>query len=139
MTLAVEVGARPVTTIEGLARGETQAFVTHDAMQCGFCTPGMAMSAAALLGRIVNPTAEDVERGSAATFAAAGATRMSSPRRWPPPNRRRAEPWPRPATRGSRLFRRAVAAYRFPAPVMWPAVSSSAAMSRNERLRLLTG
>jgi aerobic-type carbon monoxide dehydrogenase small subunit (CoxS/CutS family) len=67
MTFAVEVGPRAVTTIEGLARGDQlhpvqQAFIEHDAMQCGFCTPGIAMSAAALLERNANPTAEEVER-----------------------------------------------------------------------------
>jgi len=67
MMLAVEVGARAVTTIEGLAPGDDlhpvqEAFVAHDAMQCGFCTPGMAMSAAALLERNADPTDEDVKR-----------------------------------------------------------------------------
>lgn len=67
MTLAVEVGPRAVTTIEGLAHGDElhpvqTAFISHDAMQCGFCTPGMAMAAAALLERNADPTAEDVER-----------------------------------------------------------------------------
>ncbi len=67
MMLAVEVGTRAVTTIEGLAGGEAlhpvqEAFIAHDAMQCGFCTPGMAMSAAALLEQNMKPTAEDVER-----------------------------------------------------------------------------
>jgi carbon-monoxide dehydrogenase small subunit/xanthine dehydrogenase YagT iron-sulfur-binding subunit len=67
MTLAVEVGHRAVTTIEGLAKGDElhpvqAAFIDHDAMQCGFCTPGMAMAAAAILERNADPTAEDVER-----------------------------------------------------------------------------
>jgi carbon-monoxide dehydrogenase small subunit/xanthine dehydrogenase YagT iron-sulfur-binding subunit len=67
MTLAVEVGQRAVTTIEGLAKGDElnpvqAAFIEHDAMQCGFCTPGMAMAAAALIERNPDPTAEDVER-----------------------------------------------------------------------------
>ncbi|MGO4871397.1 MAG: (2Fe-2S)-binding protein [Roseiarcus sp.] len=66
MTLAVEVGARKVTTIEGLAQGETlhavqAAFIAHDAVQCGFCTPGLVMSCAALLERNPNPTAADIE------------------------------------------------------------------------------
>jgi len=70
MMLAVEVGSRAVTTIEGLAQGDAlhpvqEAFVEHDAMQCGFCTPGMAMSVAALLERNGDPTAEDVERAIA--------------------------------------------------------------------------
>ena len=67
MTFAVEVAPRNVTTIEGLAHGDKlhpvqEAFIAHDAMQCGFCTPGMAMSSAALLDRNADPTAEDVER-----------------------------------------------------------------------------
>ncbi len=65
MLLAVDVGARAVTTIEGLARGETlhpvqQAFIEHDALQCGFCTPGMVMSCAALVERMPEPNADDV-------------------------------------------------------------------------------
>jgi len=65
MMLAIEVGARNVTTIEGLAVGEElhpvqSAFIAHDALQCGFCTPGMVMSCAALLEHTSNPTADDV-------------------------------------------------------------------------------
>ncbi|WP_198943001.1 (2Fe-2S)-binding protein [Actinophytocola xanthii] len=53
LTLTCAVPPRPVTTIEGLARGEAlhpmqQAFVDHDAFQCGFCTSGQIMSAVAL-------------------------------------------------------------------------------------------
>jgi xanthine dehydrogenase YagR molybdenum-binding subunit len=59
-TLAIDVGDREVTTIEGLARGQTlhpvqQQFIAHDAMQCGFCTPGMVMSCAALLAKNPKP------------------------------------------------------------------------------------
>ncbi len=66
MTLAIEVGARKITTIEGLAEGEAlhavqAAFIAHDAAQCGFCTPGLVMSCAALLERNPNPSASDVE------------------------------------------------------------------------------
>jgi xanthine dehydrogenase YagT iron-sulfur-binding subunit len=65
MILAIDVGARAVTTIEGLAHGEVlhpvqAAFIEHDALQCGFCTPGMVMSCAALLEHSRDPTAEDV-------------------------------------------------------------------------------
>jgi xanthine dehydrogenase YagT iron-sulfur-binding subunit len=65
MILAIEVGARRVTTIEGLAHGETlhpvqQSFIDHDAVQCGFCTPGMVMSCAALLERNAEPNEDDV-------------------------------------------------------------------------------
>jgi aerobic-type carbon monoxide dehydrogenase small subunit (CoxS/CutS family) len=66
MMLAIEVGARSVTTIEGLATGGQlhpvqTAFIEHDALQCGFCTPGMVMSCAALLERTPHPTAEGVQ------------------------------------------------------------------------------
>lgn len=65
MMLAVDVEGRAVTTIEGLAKGETlhpvqAAFVKHDALQCGFCTSGMVMSCAALLERRRNPTDEEI-------------------------------------------------------------------------------
>src|SRR5450759_2550903 len=65
MMLAIEVGARNVTTIEGLATGDKlhpvqAAFIEHDALQCGFCTPGLVMSCAALLEHKSNPTADDV-------------------------------------------------------------------------------
>ncbi|HUK70029.1 MAG TPA: (2Fe-2S)-binding protein [Streptosporangiaceae bacterium] len=54
LTLAAACADREVTTIEGLADGDTphplqQAFVRHDAFQCGYCTPGQIMSAVALL------------------------------------------------------------------------------------------
>ena len=65
MLLAIDVGARKITTIEGLALGEVlhpvqAAFVVHDAVQCGFCTPGLVMSCTALIDRNPNPTPEDV-------------------------------------------------------------------------------
>ena len=65
MMLAIDVGARNVTTIEGLAIGDKlhpvqAAFIEYDALQCGFCTPGMVMSCAALLEHKSDPTADDV-------------------------------------------------------------------------------
>jgi aerobic-type carbon monoxide dehydrogenase small subunit (CoxS/CutS family) len=65
MTLAIDAVGRQITTIEGLSSGEhlhplQEAFVRHDAMQCGFCTPGMVMSCAALLDENPHPTEADV-------------------------------------------------------------------------------
>ena len=66
MTLAIEVGSREITTIEGLAqKGKLnlieEAFVECDASMCGFCTPGMVMSCAALLKRTPQPTPEQIQ------------------------------------------------------------------------------
>ena len=65
MMLAIDIGERRVTTIEGLSQGNTlhpvqQAFIDHDALQCGFCTPGMIMSCAALLERNAKPSVDDI-------------------------------------------------------------------------------
>ena len=65
LTLAHAVAGREVTTIEGLARAGQlhplqEAFDTEGAAQCGFCTPGMIMSAAALVEENVQPTREEV-------------------------------------------------------------------------------
>ena len=65
MVLAVEVDGREVRTVEGLSDGERlsrlqQAFVDHNAVQCGFCTPGMLMSAHALLERNPHPREEEI-------------------------------------------------------------------------------
>jgi carbon-monoxide dehydrogenase small subunit len=62
-----EVEGKDVVTIEGLAKeGELhpvqKAFVEHDALQCGFCTPGMIMNACSLLNENPNPSREDIIR-----------------------------------------------------------------------------
>lgn len=64
-TLAVEVAGREVVTIEGLAvEGKLhpiqEAFIEHDALQCGFCTPGMIMSLTAFLESNPRPTEMDI-------------------------------------------------------------------------------
>src|SRR5438067_4371496 len=64
---ALDAVGHPVTTIEGLARGEQlapiqAAFVAQDALQCGFCTPGMVMSCHALLQRNAHPSEEEVRQ-----------------------------------------------------------------------------
>jgi aerobic-type carbon monoxide dehydrogenase small subunit (CoxS/CutS family) len=68
MTPLRSVQGREVTTIEGLAHGEAlhplqAAFVEHDALQCGFCTPGMILGAAALLRKTPRPTREQIVAG----------------------------------------------------------------------------
>lgn len=65
ITLAVEVNGKHVLTVEGLEKnGELhplqQAFIDVGAVQCGFCTPGMLMSAKAVLDEIPNPTEDQI-------------------------------------------------------------------------------
>ena len=65
MMLAVEADGRQVTTVEGLSQGDQlsplqEAFVEHNAVQCGFCTPGVLISAHALLERNPHPTEEEI-------------------------------------------------------------------------------
>ena len=65
LTLAIEVQGKEITTIEGLDReGELhplqQAFIDHFAVQCGYCTPGMILSAKALLDGNPHPTEDEV-------------------------------------------------------------------------------
>ncbi len=60
LMLAVQLDGQSVTTVEGLGTDESphpiqQAFAEHGAVQCGYCTPGMAVTAAELLERIPNP------------------------------------------------------------------------------------
>jgi xanthine dehydrogenase YagT iron-sulfur-binding subunit len=83
MTLAIDAIGRKVTTIEGLsnASGATDpealhpiqaAFIKHDAMQCGFCTPGMVIACSALLKKNPNPTEDDVRQATAGNLCRCG-------------------------------------------------------------------
>jgi aerobic-type carbon monoxide dehydrogenase small subunit (CoxS/CutS family) len=72
------VRGRSVRTIEGLARGEIlhpvqQAFVEHDALQCGYCTSGMILAAVALLKKKPKPTAEEIKDGLEENICRCGA------------------------------------------------------------------
>jgi CO/xanthine dehydrogenase Mo-binding subunit/aerobic-type carbon monoxide dehydrogenase small subunit (CoxS/CutS family) len=65
LTPLEKVAGRRIVTIEGLSDGEAlhplqQSFVDHDAVQCGFCTPGMLLSAAALLRREPDPSLAEI-------------------------------------------------------------------------------
>jgi len=65
LVLAVEVDGHNVDTVEGLTKGDKlhplqQAFIEHNAIQCGFCTPGMLMTAKGLLLRNPHPSEDDV-------------------------------------------------------------------------------
>jgi aerobic carbon-monoxide dehydrogenase small subunit len=66
--LAVQASGRSVTTIEGIADGTPlhpmqEAFREHHALQCGFCTPGMIMTAIDFVKRHPNPTDEEIREG----------------------------------------------------------------------------
>ena len=65
ITSVGEVAGREITTIEGLAKNGRlhpvqQAFLDADAMQCGYCTPGMILSAVALLDKNPKPTEQQI-------------------------------------------------------------------------------
>jgi len=66
LVLAVEVGGKKITTIEGLSNNGKlhpiqEAFIEEGAVQCGFCTPGMILSAKALLDKNPTPTEEEIK------------------------------------------------------------------------------
>ena len=66
LTLAVSARDKDITTIEGLADGDElhplqQAFIDHGAIQCGFCTPGMILTAKAFLDENPSPTEDEVK------------------------------------------------------------------------------
>ena len=70
LTLAIEWDGRAVTTIEGVQEGSElhpvqQAFLEYGAVQCGFCTPGLIMTAKALLDVNTNPTEDEISEALA--------------------------------------------------------------------------
>ncbi len=77
MVLAIDAAGRGVQTIEGLAEGDRlhplqEMFIEHDGMQCGFCTPGMIMSAKAVLDRSQHVTPEEVRIGLSGNLCRCG-------------------------------------------------------------------
>ena len=78
MTLALEAEGKEITTLEGLMKGEElgpvqQAFLEHDALQCGYCTPGQIMAAEGLLRSNPNPSLEEIRRGVSGNLCRCGA------------------------------------------------------------------
>jgi len=71
MVLAPQVGGRQVVTIEGICRPDgtpndlQEAFIDYGAVQCGYCIPGMIMSAVALINENPDPTDDDITAGLA--------------------------------------------------------------------------
>lgn len=68
LMIAAQLDGREVMTVEGLAKFEglnslQEAFLEHHAVQCGFCTPGVLMSAHALLKENPNPNREEIVKG----------------------------------------------------------------------------
>ena len=66
LVLAVEAQGREITTVEGLAQGDKlhpiqEAFVKYGALQCGFCTSGMILSAKALLDKNPKPSKDEIK------------------------------------------------------------------------------
>ena len=73
-----EVAGRRVVTIEGLAKNGRlhplqEAFIKHDALQCGFCTPGMIIRAAGLLAQNPEPTRREIIEGMDGNLCRCGA------------------------------------------------------------------
>ncbi len=73
LVLAMEADGKQITTIEGLSPAGKlhpvqQAFIDEGGLQCGFCTPGMVVSAKALLDENPNPTDEEIRQGISGNF-----------------------------------------------------------------------
>lgn len=75
MLLSIECDGKEIVTIEGLGDAKSgrldplqQSFIDYTAFQCGFCTPGMIMSAKALLNENPSPTKEEVEEALSGNF-----------------------------------------------------------------------
>lgn len=78
LTLAVEAEDRPIETAEGLMDGQSlgtvqQAFVDHDGLQCGYCTPGQVMAAEGLLRQEPSPSFDQIRRGMSGNLCRCGA------------------------------------------------------------------
>jgi xanthine dehydrogenase YagT iron-sulfur-binding subunit len=75
--LAIDAQGKSITTIEGMSKGQTitplmQAFVDHDAQQCGFCTPGFVVATTHFLQQHPAPTEDEIRRGLSGNFCRCG-------------------------------------------------------------------
>ncbi len=78
MMLATDAVGAEVTTIEGLANGDQldpiqESFIRHDALQCGYCIPGMVMAAKALLNKNPRPSLAEIKKGLGGNICRCGA------------------------------------------------------------------
>jgi xanthine dehydrogenase YagT iron-sulfur-binding subunit len=78
LTLTAACANQTITTIEGIGREDAlhplqASFIEHDALQCGFCTPGQILAGVALLSENPNPTEDDVRRGMSGNLCRCGA------------------------------------------------------------------
>jgi len=78
LTLAMECEGAEIVTLEGLMKGEDlgpvqQAFLEHDAFQCGYCTPGQVMAVEGLLRKHPSPTPNDIRKGVSGNLCRCGA------------------------------------------------------------------
>lgn len=75
--LAIDAQGREITTIEALAEGDSlspimQAYVAHDAQQCGFCTPGFIVATTSFLQKHPSPTPDEIRHGLSGNFCRCG-------------------------------------------------------------------
>jgi len=75
--LAIDAQGKTIITVEGLAEGDAltpvmQAFVDHDAQQCGFCTPGFIVATTRFLEQHPNPTSDEIRRGLSGNLCRCG-------------------------------------------------------------------
>ncbi len=77
MMLATDAQGKQITTVEGLANGDQlhpvqEAFVQHDALMCGFCTPGFVVAAKSLLDQNPSPSFDEIKMGLAGNICRCG-------------------------------------------------------------------
>jgi aerobic-type carbon monoxide dehydrogenase small subunit (CoxS/CutS family) len=78
MTLAIETNGSFISTVEGLQQGDNleplqNSFVSHDAIQCGYCTSGMLMSTKALLNSNPSPSIQEIKKALSGNLCRCGA------------------------------------------------------------------